>query len=203
VRDGWRALVDDPFIRRLFFGFSVAGACAVVGESLVAVYALQVLFDTAGTSGLLAAAIPAGAIVATIISRTHGDDTTKLRRSSEVALIGSIVGLVVFIAAPGVPAVLIGFAGIGALNASRVPGNEVAVLRLDDRVRVPAFAVINGFLLGSQALAAGLGGLIARQFGVRETIIGSLVISGVVGLWGTVRPPHEIRHRIGSSTTPR
>ena len=203
VRDGWSALVDDPFIRRLFFGFSVAGASAVVGESLVAVYALQVLYDSAGTSGLLAAAIPAGAIIATIFSRTHGDDAKKLRRSSEVALLGSIVGLVVFIAAPGVPAVLIGFAGIGALNASRVPGNEVAVLRLDDRVRVPAFAVINGFLLGSQAIAAGLGGLLARQYGVRQTIIASLVISGVVGLWGTINPPHEIGHRIRSTTTPR
>jgi hypothetical protein len=98
---------------------------------------------------------------------------------------------------------LIGFAGIGALNASRVPGNEVAVLRLDDRVRVPAFSVINGFLLGSQALAAALGGVTARWIGVRQTIVLSLVISGAVGLWGTLRPPHEIRHRIGVSTTPR
>ena len=203
VRDGWRALVDDPFIRRLFVGFTFVGACAVVGESLVAVYGLQVLADEAGTTGLLAAAIPAGAIIATVVSRTHGSDATKIRRASEVALIGSLVGLAVFIAAPGLPAILIGFAGIGALNASRVPGNEVAVLRLDDRVRVPAFATINGFLLGSQALAAGLGGLIASGIGVRQTIILSLVISGVVGLWGTLRPPHEIRHRIRSTTTPR
>jgi len=31
----------------------------------------------------------------------------------------------------------------------------------------------------------------------------SLVIAGVVGLWGTLRPPHEMRHRIKSATTPR
>ena len=81
--------------------------------------------------------------------------------------------------------------------------NEVAVVRLDDRVRVPTFAVLNGFLLGSQAIAAGVGGLVARSIGVRRTIVLSLLISGAVGLWGTLRPPHEIRHRIGSSTTPR
>ena len=115
---------------------------------------------------------------------------------------GSVVGLTIFVLAPGLPAILIGFAVIGALNASRVPGNEMAVLRLDDRIRVPTFAVLNGFLLGSQAIAAGLGGLIA-SIGVRQTIVVSLVISGVVGLWGTLRPPHEIRHRIRSSTTPR
>src|SRR5205814_5393064 len=105
--------------------------------------------------------------------------------------------------APGLPLVLLGFAGVGALNASRVPANEVAVLRLDDQVRVPAFAVLNGFLLGSQAIAAGLGGVLARAIGVRQTIVVSLVISGAVGLWGTFRPPHEIRHRIKAPTTPR
>jgi hypothetical protein len=202
VRDGYRALVDDPYVRRFFVGYTFVGACAVVGEALVALYAIQVLQREAGISGLLAAAIPAGAILATILARTHGDDTRKLRRASAVALLGSVVGLVVFASAPGLPAILIGFAGIGALNASRVPANEVAVLRLDDRIRVPTFAVLNGFLLGSQAIAAGLGGLMASGIGVRETIVVSLVISGAVGLWGTLNPPHEIRHRIRSSMTP-
>jgi hypothetical protein len=203
VRDGWRAIVDDPFIRRLFVGYTFVGACAVVGESVVAIYGLQILEGDAGMTGLLAAAIPAGAIVATVLSRSHGSDNLKMRRASEVALLGSLVGLAVFMAAPGLPVILVGFAGIGALNASRVPGNEVAVLRLDDRVRVPALATINGFLLGSQALAAGLGGLVASGIGVRQTIILSLVVSGVVGLWGVLRPPHEIRHRIGTPMTPR
>lgn len=202
LRDAWRALIDDPFVRRLFVGYTFVGACAVVGESLVAVYGLKVLTSAASTTGLLAAAIPAGAIVATILSRGGGTDTDKLRRSSEVALLGSLVGFAAFVTAPGMPAILIGFAGIGALNASRVPGNEVAALRLDDGVRVPAFAVINGFLLGSQALAAAGGGVLARVIGVRQMIVVSLVVAGIVGLWGTLRPPHELRHSIKSSTTP-
>jgi predicted MFS family arabinose efflux permease len=202
VRDGWYGLVDDPFVRRFFTGYMWVGACAVVGESLVALYAIEVLHREASTSGLLAAAIPAGAILGTVLGRSHGNDTQKLRVASIVALLGSLVGLGLFVAAPGIPAILIGFAGIGALNASRVPANEIAVVRLDDRIRVPTFAVLNGFLLGSQAIAAGLGGLVARGIGVRQTIIGSLVISAIVGLWGALRPPHEIRHRIRSSTTP-
>lgn len=203
VRDGWHALVDDPFIRRFFVGYLYVGACAVVGESLVVLYAIQVLQRDAGTSGLLAAAIPLGAIFATVLARAHGDDTAKMRRASEVAFLGSVVGIAAFFVAPGLPAILIGFAAIGSLNASRIPANEVTVLRLEDRMRAPTFAVLNGFLLGSQALAAGLGGLVARSIGVRQTIVISLVISGIVGLWGTLRPPHEIRHRIGMSTTPR
>jgi hypothetical protein len=181
----------------------VAGSCAVVAESLVALYALRVLADAAGTSGLLAAAIPAGAILAAVFAGGSGDDTAKLRRASEIALLGSLVGVAVFIAAVDLPIVLLGFAAVGMLNASRIPANEVTVLRLEDRMRAPTFAVLNGFLLGSQALAAGLGGWIARSIGVRQTIVLSLIISGVAGLWGTVRPPHEMRHRIKTATTPR
>jgi len=79
VRDGWFGLVDDPFVRRFFTGYMWVGACAVVGESLVAVYAIEVLRRDASTSGLLAAAIPAGAILGTILGRSSGDDTHKLR----------------------------------------------------------------------------------------------------------------------------
>jgi hypothetical protein len=201
VRDGWHALVDDPFIRRFFVGYTCVAGCAVVAESLVALYALRVLHDEAGTSGLLAASIPAGAILATVLARGGGDDTAKLQRASEIALLGALVGLAVFFVAPGLPGILLGFAAVGALNASRIPANEVAVLRLEDRMRGPTLTVLQGFVLGSQALGAGLGGVIARTLGVRETIVLSLIAAGVVGLWGTLRPPHEMRHRIRSSTT--
>src|SRR5581483_468202 len=197
VRDGWYALVDDPFIRRFFVGYTVVGACAVVGESLVALYALRVLQDQAGVSGLLAAAIPGGAILATVLARAHGDETSKLRRASVVALIGAAIGIAVFASAPALPVVLIGFAAIGALNASRVPANEVAVLRLEDRMRAPTFAVLNGFLLGSQAIAAGLGGVLARGLGVRKTIMASLVLAGIVGLWARYAP--HTRRATGSA----
>ncbi|MEY2432090.1 MAG: hypothetical protein QOC92_1815, partial [Acidimicrobiaceae bacterium] len=138
-----------------------------------------------------------------VLSRSRGDDTSKLRRASVVALAGSVAGVLLFAASPGLPMILLAFAAIGALNASRVPANEVSVIRMDDRIRGPAITVLNGFMLGSQAIAAGLGGLIARSIGVRETIVLSLIVSAVVGVWGTLRPPREVRHGIRSSTTPR
>lgn len=202
VRDGWRAMVDDPFIRRFFIGYMYVGSCAVVAESLVALYALKELHDEPGTSGLLAAAIPAGAILATVFARGSGDDTAKVQRASEIALLGALVGAVVFVSAPRLPLVLVGFGAVGILNASRIPANEVTVLRLEDRMRAPTFAVLNGFLLGSQALAAALGGWVAYLIGVRQAILLSLIVAGVVGVWGTLRPPHELKHRAKSPTTP-
>jgi MFS family permease len=202
VRDGWRASVDDPFIRRFVVGWMWVGACTVVGESLVALYAIEVLHESAGASGLLAAAIPVGAILATMFARARGSHTDKLRRASELAFVGSVIGLVVFAVGPTLPGILIGFAAIGVLNASRIPGNEVAVVRLDDRLRGPWLALMNGFVLGSQAIAAAVGGLLASGIGIRQAIVVSLIVSALVGLWGTLRPPHEIRHRVGVPTTP-
>jgi predicted MFS family arabinose efflux permease len=203
VRDAWNAVFDDPFVRRFVTSFTVVGSAAVVAESLVAIYAIEELHSQAGVSGLLAAAIPVGAIVATVLGRSSGDDTAKLRVASAVALIGALAGIVGFAIGPSLPLVLAPFAAVGALNASRVPANEVAGLRLEDRMRAPANSVINGFLLGSQAVAAAGGGLLAKLFGIRSTIVLALVLAAAVGAWGIVRPPHEIRHRVGVPTTPR
>jgi MFS family permease len=195
VRDGWNAVIDDPFVRRFFVTFTVTGACAVVAESLVAVYALQVLMSSAGTAGLLAAAIPIGAIVATVVARPRGgSDTAKLQRASLIGMVGGLAGMLLFASAPDVPLILLAFAAVGALNASRIPANEVAVLRLEDRMRGPAITVMNGFVLGGQALAALMGGVLASTFGVRQTILVSLLVAAAVGAWGAASPPHELRH---------
>jgi hypothetical protein len=53
---------------------------------------------------------------------------------------------------------------------------------------------MNGFVLGSQAVAAAAGGLLARSIGVRQTIVLSLVLSSLIGAWGFVVPPYEPRH---------
>jgi predicted MFS family arabinose efflux permease len=203
VRDAWNAVFDDPFVRRFVTSFTVVGSAAVVAESLVAIYAIEELHSEAGVSGLLAAAIPVGAIAATVIGRSGGDDRAKLRVASAVALVGAIAGIIGFAIGPSLPLVLAPFAAVGALNASRVPANEVAGLRLEDRMRAPANSVINGFLLGSQAVAAAGGGLLAKLIGIRSTIVFALVLAGLVGAWGVLRPPHEIRHRVGVPTTQR
>ena len=195
MRDGWNAVVDDPFVRRFFVTFTITGASAVVAESLVAVYALQELMRPAGVAGLLAAAIPLGAIAATVLARPRGgSDTYKLRRAAVIGLIGALAGMLIFAASPGLPLILLAFGFVGAVNASRIPANEVAVIRMEDRVRGPAITVINGFVLGSQGIAAAVGGISARLFGLRETILVSLLIAAAVCAWGAASPPHELRH---------
>ena len=194
VRDGWRVVTGDPFVRRFLLTYGVIGASAIVGEALVVPYAVDELGGGPGQAGLLAAAIPCGAILATILTRSRGTDTEKLRRASVVALAGALVAILFFAAGPPSPVVMVAFAAIGAMLASRVPANEVAGLRIPDRVRGSAFTIIQGFLLGGQAVAAAIGGVLARWIGIRETLVFFLAIAALVSAWGSSMPPTEGRH---------
>ncbi len=151
------------------------------------------------SAGLLAAAIPVGAIVAVLVASTQAAAPTPSScggpRSSR--MVGALIGMLMFAPAPGLPLILLGFAAVGALNASRVPGQRgrraqtrgsVARSRdLGDRQRLPA-------------RTAGIRGrrrrcCSRRSFGVRPTIVVALVHRrAVIGAWGASRPPHELRH---------
>jgi predicted MFS family arabinose efflux permease len=199
--DGWRALIDEPYVRRFFFSFTVVGACAVVAESLVAVYGVAELGVGATQTGLLAAAMPAGAIIAVATGRAVGTDAAKLRRAADMVAVGSVAALLVFAAPPSLALGVAGFAAVGILNASRVPANEVAVLRINDSLRIPAFSILDGFLLGSQAVAAAIGGLCAREFGLRPTLSAAMAIALVAGALSIMRPPAERpKHAVGLSS---
>jgi predicted MFS family arabinose efflux permease len=199
--DGWRAIVEDPYVRRFLVTCTAVGSCTVVGQSLVAVYAPDEFGAGPSTVGVLAAAMPLGAIAATVVSRGSGSDTRQLERASVVALVGALAGGLLFVVGTSLAIAFAGFAMIGVANASVVPGNEVAVLRLPDRCRATAISIVQGFMMGSQALAAALGGLIARSAGARTTIASALAAATVVSAWGALLPPRQLRHARGVQPT--
>ncbi len=68
---------------------------------------------------------------------------------------------------------------------SSIPANAAAGRRVPDEVRSSTFAILQGFVLGSQALGALLGGVAADIWGVRETVVvaaAATALSGVVVL---------------------
>ena len=197
VKDGWSVVMTDPFVRRFLLTYGVIGACAVVGQALVVPYAIEELNGGSGQAGLLAAAIPCGAIVATVLVRSSGTDTERLRRASVVSLIGALVAIVFFAAAPPLPVVLVAFAAVGAMLASRVPATQVAGLRIPDRVRGSTFTIIQGFVAGGQAVAAAIGGVLARSLGIRPALVIFLAVAALVSVWGSTLPPREARHATG------
>jgi MFS family permease len=201
VRAGLRAVFGDPFVRRFATAYTIAGACAFVGEALVAAYARDELVDAyqagsadtaaAAFAGILAAAVPAGVIVTALFLPKADDDTGTMRIAGAVAAIGCLVAIAGFAIAPGFPAVLIAFAALGIVFASRIPANQVSGLRIPDSVRASAFGILAGIIFVAQGAAALLGGVVADQTGVRVACIAFLCIGAVVSIHAWVSPPRE------------
>jgi MFS family permease len=201
VRAGTRVVFGEPFVRRFTLGYSVAGACAIVGEALAAAYAAEELVGgyspsraetmSAAYAGLLTMSVPIGVILTTLALPKGRDDTASMRIAGVVATAGSIAAIGLFLLNPQMPLALLAYAALGAVFASRIPANQVAGLRIPDAVRASAFGILAGIMLASQGLAALLGGVLADRIGVRTACILFLVPAVVVSLYSAVAPPRE------------
>ncbi|MGH9118963.1 MAG: MFS transporter [Acidimicrobiales bacterium] len=201
VRAGLRAVFGEPFVRRFAVSYTVTGACAIVGEALAASYAAEELVSgysearaetaTAAYTGLLTAAVPVGVIITTLALPRGEDDTASMRIAGIVATIGSVAAIALFLLDPGMPAVLLPFAALGIVFASRIPANQVAGLRIPDAVRASAFGILAGLMLATQGLAALLGGVVADEIGVRMACVAFLAVGTVVAVYSAVAPPRD------------
>jgi MFS family permease len=201
VRAGLRAVFGDPFVRRFATGYTIAGACAFVGEALAAAYAREELVGgfaapevdtaTAAYAGFLSAAVPAGVVIAAFLLPKAKDDTGSMRIAAVAATVGSVAALVGFLLGPSFPAALLPYLCLGIVFASRIPANQVSGLRIPDSVRASAFGILAGLMLAGQGGAALLGGLLGDEIGVRTAIVAFLALGAAVSLYGVVSPPRE------------
>jgi Transmembrane secretion effector len=201
MRTGMRIVFSEPFVRRFTLGYTVAGACAIVGEALAAAYAAEELVGgyaperaetmTAAFAAALTVAVPIGVILTTIVLPKGRDDTASMRIAGVVAAIGAVLAIGLFVLDPTVPLVLLAYGALGTVFASRIPANQVAGLRIPDEIRASAFGVLAGIMLAAQGLAAMLGGIAADQIGVRTTCIVFLIPAVVVSVYSAVAPPRD------------
>lgn len=189
LRPAWRAINGDPYVRRAIGLFSSVAACAVVPQSLIAVYVARELGGGDGTIGLVAAAIPSGTLVVSALVPVRGHPRHQLRLAASIALAGSALAALLFALDPGFPLVLLAFVAIGVIFASGVPANAVAGTRLPDEVRASAFGILVGVLQGAAAAGASIGGLLANVIGVEESCVVALVLGTAIAAWGIIRPP--------------
>jgi predicted MFS family arabinose efflux permease len=97
------------------------------------------------------------------------------------AIVGSLVALAVFVVEADIPLVLVGFGAVGVVFTSSVPANTLAGLRIPADRRAGVFSVLQGLVLGSQALGALLGGLVASRWEVTPTILLACAVAGLLG----------------------
>jgi MFS family permease len=137
-----------------------------VGEALVVVYVRENISTSGdGPIGILAAAVPAGTILASFLVRRRGEHAELLRTSAFVVIAGSIGGIIWFFISPPNYWAVAAYFSLGITFALAIPAYAVVGTRLPQESRATAFALLQGMLLGGQALGALLGGGLAVLVG--------------------------------------
>ncbi len=161
-----RTIWGDPFLRRAAVMATVGASCAIVSEALVVVYAKENLKASGDAAiGILAATVPLGTILASLLVRRTGEPDELLRTSALVILLGSGGGIIWFLIEPPNYWAAAGFFSIGVVFAMVIPAYAVVGTRLPEDIRATAFGLLQGMLLGGQALASIAGGGLALLVG--------------------------------------
>ena len=182
------AITGDRYIRRAL-ALALAGmSSAMVAEALVVVYARDAAHAAAGGAGLLAACIAVGTAVAAVLVPSAGDHDRLLRAAAVVGVVGAAVAAVGFLAGPGLPLAVAPYLSVGVLLGLVLPTNVVVGTRLPAEVRASAFGLLQGVLMGGQALAAVVGGWLAGRVGVGPAAAVGLLPCLAVGLYALARP---------------
>jgi MFS family permease len=192
LRAALRTITGDPFLRRAAVLATVCASSGIVAESLVAVYVRERLSSASDAAiGVLAAAVPAGTIVASALVRRRGDHAELLRTSALVVILGAVGGIVWFLISPPSYWAAAGFFSVGIIFALVIPAYAVVGTRLPQEERATAFGILQGLLLGGQALAAIAGGALATAFGAARASALALVPGLAYALLAYLSPPRE------------
>lgn len=173
LREAVRVLAGDPSIRRAALLTTIASSAAIVGEALVAVYVREHLRTGTGSVGLLAAMVPIGTIAASALVPRHGEIPRLLRASAVVVVLGGTGAAIGFLLKPGLVGSALSYISLGVVFAVVVPAYAFVGPRLPVHIRGTAFSVLQGTLLGGQALGSLLGGVLAG-------LVGAPIATGIV-----------------------
>jgi hypothetical protein len=108
-----------------------------------------------------------------------------------MSLIGCGTAAVVFALKPDVPFIFLPFLAVGVTFTSRIPGNQVVGLRLDDHLRANAYAVISACIAAGQAVVPMGAGLLARSIGVRHAAAWCLLGAALISAYAAIFPPRR------------
>lgn len=198
-----RAFAADPLLLRAAVFGAFSSSCAIVGEALVAVYAVQEVAAGEAVVGVLAAAVPAGAIVAGLVVPRAGDHRRLLRAAAGLALVGSAGGITAFVLGPDLPGALAPFFALGVVFALVIPAGTVVGQRLPTDVRASAFGILQGLMLGGQALGATVGGAIAGAVGASRASAYALAPAALYAAYAVIRVPRDPAGRISPTAGTR
>lgn len=193
LREGMHDLFGDRMVRRALAIIAITGALGTVDEALVVPYADRVGLGH-GVLGLLAAAVPLGTVLGTMVIPTGGDHRRLLRAASICSMVTAAAAAPLFWLEVGEAGAFAAFLISGGMFAVSIPTNVVIGTRLRRDTRASAMGIAVGVLMGSQALGAALGGVAASWAGPPRAISVALGLAAVFSAWAFVTTPYDARH---------
>ena len=202
LRAGAASLFGDRMVRRALSIVAVTGALGTVAEALVVPYAAGIGFG-GGQLGLLAAAVPVGTLLGTavVVSGTR-DHHALLRNAASCGAVTAAAAAPFFWFEVRGAVAFLAFAIAGGIFAVSIPANTVIGMRLSRDVRASAMGIAVGVLMGSQALGAGVGGLVASTTGSGHAIAAAMATAAIFGVWAVVTTPVEPPRHAATVTQP-
>jgi MFS family permease len=150
---------------------------------------------------VLSAALPIGFLITMAVIRTDNGEAAALRQSARLILIGSVIAIAGFAAQMPWPAAVVPYLGVGIMVTSLVPANAVGTPRIPTDIRGSAIGVLQSTIIGSQALGAMLGGLVAAVWSVTAALTVAMVPCVLVAGYALLRPiatePGPARQEMG------
>jgi hypothetical protein len=201
LRAAGRTLWTDRLIRRAIALVAVTGALGTVSEALVVPYASDVGFS-AGATGLLAASVPIGTLLAVAVIPTRGSHVRLLRGAAWCALLASATAAPLFALGAAGALAVVAYLVSGTMYAVSIPTNTVIGMRLQRDSRASAMGIAIGLLMGGQAIGAAVGGAAASAFGTQTAITWSFVLAAAFSAWAVATTPREARHLAGRKGSP-
>jgi MFS family permease len=181
LRNGIRALVGRPLLRRAVLLSVVSASTIMAGEALVVVYATQ--FHHPGFAGPLAALMAFVAALLGLILPRRRSSADLMRLSALTMVAGAVLAIAGFSRPPSVVPALVGYIGLGIISAPGALTYVVAVREMAPAIRAPVFALVQVVLMGGQAAVAVLAGSLADLSAVHTSIAVWQVPTMLVALW--------------------
>jgi predicted MFS family arabinose efflux permease len=189
-------LFGDRMVRRAMVIIVLTSAFGTVDEALLVPYADGVGISN-GLLGLLAATIPIGTIIGTVVIARSADHHVLLRTAAVCTTITAAAAAPLFWFEVGGAGAFVAFAISGGMFAASIPVNIVIGTRLARGTRASAMGIAVGVLFGSQALGAAVGGVVASAVGPPRAIAGALALAAGFGAWAAVTTPLDAKHLAG------
>lgn len=181
LRNGIRALVGRPLLRRAVLLSVVSASTIMAGEALVVVYATH--FGHPGFAGPLAALMAFVAALLGLILPRRRSSADLMQLSALTILVGAVLAMAGFALPPGIVPALLGYIGLGIISAPGALTYVVAVREMAPAIRAPVFALVQVVLMGGQAAVAVLAGSLADWTAVGTSIAVWQLPTVLVAVW--------------------